>query len=203
MKKYYILLFILLGTINLASAQKAGSIEYGLDFGLNSSYVQSGSDNTVQSDVVAGVNLGLSAEYYFSKFWGIKAKVIYDQKGWGNGYLTLGDQSYDHVDYQLNYITVPIMANWHFGYNRNWYLNFGIYEGFLLNATAGGYDVKSVLNSNDTGLAYGLGVKFPLSRKSAFFVEIDGQSGFSDISNNPSDDSLQSERASLNIGFNF
>ena len=117
MKKYYILLFILLGTINLASAQKAGSIEYGLDFGLNSSYVQSGSNNTVQSDVIQGVNLGLSAEYYFSKFWGIKAKVIYDQKGWGNGYLTLGDQSYDHVDYQLNYITVPIMANWHFGYN--------------------------------------------------------------------------------------
>lgn len=52
-------------------------------------------------------NAGVSGEYYFSDRWGLKAKLIYDSKGWSNGFINTVT-----TDYKLNYITLPIMANW-------------------------------------------------------------------------------------------
>lgn len=210
MKKYFIILVILIGkyTFSQAQSSQVGTIknpEFGINFGFNDAYVtQNQGDN--KSGVVGGINFGLSAEYYFSDRWGIKAKVIYDQKGWGNGYLTTSDGStLDNVNFQLNYITVPIMANWHFAPNRNWYLNFGPYIGFLQSAkeTTDNIDTKSAFNSTDFGLGFGIGVKIPLSNSVKLFFELEGQSGVSNLNIDNSGSTLQSERSSINIGINF
>ncbi|WP_233496696.1 outer membrane beta-barrel protein [Mucilaginibacter hurinus] len=37
------------------------------------------------------------------------------------------------TNYKLDYLTIPVMANWHFGRTKNWYLHFGPYVAFLLN----------------------------------------------------------------------
>lgn len=96
------------------------------------------------------------------------------------------------------------MANWHFGRTRNWYLDFGPYVGFLLNAKEDEYntDLKSAFNSTDGGLALGIGVKIPISRTAKFFIEYDGQSGITNVFSD-SDVTTRTLRGSINLGINF
>lgn len=211
MKKILISLSLLLCTAAASRAQTAGNFELGVNTGLNLGYV-SISGTGLTSNPVLGFNFGVSGDYYFSDSWSIKAKAIYDQKGWGNGYLeeTINGTTttYNGLNYKLNYVTVPVMANWHFGRTRNWYLNFGAFAGFLMSASTSGdpnqnTDVKNYFNSTDFGLALGIGVNFPLSDKVKLFIEDDGQGGITNIFKSTDGSSLQSVRSSLNVGLHF
>ena len=202
MKKCYLFLMILL-TSSLVKAQKKNSLELGLNLGFNNSYLQIGQNSYNTTDVLYALNFGLSSEYYFSHNWGLKVKTIYDQKGWANGSIDINGTQYDGIDYKLNYLTIPIMANWHFGYYNQYYLSFGFYEGILLNATAANIDVKNQFNLEDKGVAFDFGFKLPIARHSAFFVEFEGQSSFLDVYKYHIGDDYLMQRASLNIGVNF
>tara|TARA_Y100000385_G_scaffold194656_1_gene201489 strand:+ start:476 stop:937 length:462 start_codon:yes stop_codon:yes gene_type:complete len=128
MKKQLFITALAIFGILTSNAQDSGDFELGVGLGLNLTNVSTivGQDNASSR---TSFNAGVSGEYYFSDRWGLKAKLIYDSKGWSNGFINTVT-----TDYKLNYITLPIMANWHFGSNRNWYLNFGPYVGFLVNA---------------------------------------------------------------------
>lgn len=204
MKKTLITLLILSGIYSAANAQRANSAEFGINIGLNQSTVQN-SGTQENADYKTGVNFGVSGEYYFSDRWGIKGKLIYDQKGWGNGFLVLNDGTeIDGVDYHLNYITIPIMANWHFGQARNWYLDFGPSFGFLASAseTSHSADVKPLFNNTEVGIAFGIGVKIPVSDKARLFFEYEGQGGLTNVFVE-SDGTYQNIRSSLNVGLIF
>jgi len=205
MNKFISALFIFTGLYTASFAQKSNGVAFGLNAGFNEGYVQA-SNSLLSSTSVGGFNLGASADFYFSDRWSFKAKLIYDQKGWGNGFLIAADGSeIDGVDFKTNYLTVPLMANWHFGRTRNWYLHFGPYVGFLLSAQESNdnTDVKSAFNSTDFGFDLGIGVKFPVAQKVKLFIEADGQSGVINIFKQNSGSSLQAERSSLNFGVNF
>lgn len=192
----------MLGFSTLTTAQKKGDIELGFNIGYNTSTVASSQDN---ADSGSGVNVGIAADYYFSDRWSIKGKLIYDQKGWDNGFLEdLDTGNFYKTDYNVNYLTVPVMANWHFAKKRNWYLNFGPYVGFLLSAeeTKFGFDVKNGFNSTDFGLAVGIGVKIPVSDKLKISLEYEGQSGVSNIFKE-SNTTVTNSRSSINVGVNF
>ena len=202
MKKIVYAFVIMLGCSTFTVAQKKGDIELGFNIGYNSSTVAS---SMVNSDTGSGINVGFAADYYFSDRWSIKTKLIYDQKGWDNGFIEdLDTGNLYTTDYNINYLTVPVMANWHFAKKRNWYLNFGPYVGFLLSAeeTKFGFDVKSGFNSTDFGLAVGIGVKIPVSDKLKISFEYEGQSGVSNIFKQ-SDANVTNSRSSINVGVNF
>lgn len=204
MKKTLTTLLILCGISSITLAQTKNTTEFGANIGYNAARVAlSGSGQS--TNYTSGFNFGISAEHYFSDRWGIKGKLIYDQKGWGNGYLDFNDgTSINGVDFHLNYLTIPIMADWHFGRTQNWYLNFGPYMGFLLNATESsnsGTDIKSAFNTTDVGLAFGIGVKFPIADKVKLFIEADGQSGFTNIFKDSGGQTIQNIRSGINIGF--
>ena len=188
-----------------ANAQDNGDIEFGVNLGLNVSNV-----STIDSDVNAkskiSFNAGLSGEYYFSDRWGIKLKLIYDSKGWANGYIEGDNNNTITTDFKLDYITVPLMANWHFGSNRNWYLNFGPYLGILTSAKDSKLkkDHKNAFNSTDFGLAFGIGYKFDVGSNTKLFIEYDAQSGFSEIfKNNSNSSTIRNGRSSFNVGVIF
>lgn len=216
MQKTFITLFIVFGLCAASFAQRKGDVEFGGNIGLNFSNVSttgafigynSYSDTyTSSSDYVTGFNVGLSAEYYFSDRWSIKGKLIYDQKGWGNGYLLLPDNTeVEGVNYHLDYLTIPVMANWHFGRTRNWYLHFGPYVGTLLSASESynsGIDIKQAFTSTEVGLDAGIGVKFPVSNHVKLFIEADGQAGFNNLFRN-NGTTVQTERSSINFGMLF
>ncbi|AWI26569.1 porin family protein [Flavobacterium pallidum] len=201
MKKLLITAIVFCGCTLGVLAQAKGDIELAFGTGVNFSTART-SEN--QADTKTGFNVSAGADFYFSDRWSIKAKLYYDQKGWNNGYITDGS-NYLITDFRLNYLTVPVMANWHFGKKRNWYLNFGPYAGFLLKAEATNYDldVKDYYKSNDFGLALGIGVKIPVSDKLKFFIEYDEQAGFSEILQDDFGNGISNDRGAFNIGLNF
>lgn len=201
MKKLASTIIVLFGFSLVVSSQKKGDVEFGVNIGYNSFSV---SDSYDSSDTGSGFNFGGSIDYYFSNTWSIKGKLIYDQKGWDNGYVE-DELGYYVTDFRLNYITIPVLASWHFGNNRNWYLHFGPYFGFLMNAeeTRYGADVSDGFNNNDFGLALGIGVKVPISNKLKLFFELDGQGGFTDIFQQNDYSAVTNSRTALNIGLNF
>lgn len=97
------------------------------------------------------------------------------------------------------------MANWHFGNKRNWFLEFGPYVGFLLNAEESrfGTDVTDAFNTTDFGLALGIGVKIPLNDKLQLFFEYEGQGGLNDIFKQNDYSRVTNSRSSINVGLNF
>lgn len=210
MKKIFTTLLIIAGIYTTASAQMHRNVELGLDIGYNSSYVIASGSN-VNSPAIGGYNVGVYVDAPFARDWSIKIKMIADQKGWGDGFLTDNSgNEVDHVNFRLSYLTVPVMANWHFGRTHNWYLDFGPYIGFLEQAKANdvngqnNINVKEAFNSTDGGIAFGLGVKFPISEKAKFFIEYDAQVGLGNVFNDSGDGSnVQNARSSFNIGVAF
>ncbi len=206
MKKFLTTLLILSGIYSVSSAQTKNALDFGVNVGYNSSSVQYSQGNQTSS-YTSGVNVGGYLEYYFSDRWSIKGKLAFDQKGWGNGYLIDNQgNEVDGVNFHVNYLTIPVMANWHFGRTRNWYLHFGPYVGVLLNATESsnsGLPIKSAFNSTDVGLDLGIGIKIPVSNKMKLFFEYDGQGGATTIFKQSNGDNVQNLRESLNVGLAF
>lgn len=192
-----LLVFMMGGTLH---AQEKGNIELGLGGGVNIAGVM---DEHFTSDTRTGFNVFVSGDYYFSDRWSLKGKAIYDQKGWKSGYIIYnGNTLVSQTTYKLNYITIPVMANWHFGKKRNWYLNFGSYMGVLTHASGNDSEhenIKSALHTIDGGLALGIGVKIPLSEKCKLLVEYQAQSGFANIFK-PNTDAISAKN--IGVGFN-
>lgn len=202
MKRILLVTVFALGLTTVVFAQKKGVVEFGINVGFNNSTV---SNSDVSADTAYGFNIGGSMDYYFSDRWSIKGKLIYDQKGWDNGFIE-DSNGFDYVtDFNINYLTVPVMANWHFGRKRNWFLEFGPYMGFLLNAedVRFGTNVTDSFNSTDFGLSLGIGVKIPVSDKLKLFFEYEGQGGMSDIFKVNEFSRVTNSRSSFNVGLNF
>jgi len=62
---------------------------------------------------------------------------------------------------------------------------------------------KQYFKSTDFGLAYGIGVKLPVSETAKINIEYDGQSGLSDIIKNNSGTSIRNARGAFNVGIIF
>src|ERR1700722_7407816 len=106
MKKTLTTLFIVLTFYSFASAQhfygpssnnnsilQKGDMEFGIGAGYGLSYIDYGDS---YSSIIGAFNASVSAEYYFSEEWGLKLKVIYDQKGSHDGSLV--DNNGDEID---------------------------------------------------------------------------------------------------------
>jgi len=201
MKKIYLIIaaFALTATVK---AQSKGNIEFGFNTGYSMSTI---SDDDDFAETNQTFNVGASADFYFSDRWSIKVKAIYDRKGWDKDFLYDTNGNAIRTDINLDYLTIPVMANWHFGSKRNWYLNFGPYLGFLMSAkeTTFDTDIKDAFNTTDAGLALGIGVKIPLSSKLKLFFEYDGQYGFSEVFKDNDNDRVTGSRDAFNIGLNF
>lgn len=199
-----LLLIIMTCHLSFAQASK-GDIELGFGGGINFATISDFEGETANGGYTA-FNIAASGEYYFSDRWGIKMRLIFDNKGWGDGFVTDEDLNTIITDFRLSYLSVPVMANWHFGKRRNWYLNFGGYVGFLTSAkdTTLSLDVKELLNSTDFGLTLGIGYAFRLNERTRLFIEYDEQLGLSDIFvENPFTNSITNRRSSFNLGVLF
>ena len=199
-------LAILLGTVH-SKAQNKGDIELGIAVGGQFS-MNYNNHKEVRSyfQPLESLSGGISVEYYISEYLGIKMKINYDPKGWSkvpNWYYALGyNILFDYLSHSLNYLTIPVLANAHFGTNKNWYVNIGPYVGFLLEAkdsSTFGIDLKNrVYKDKDFGLAYGIGYKFKVKDRFKLFFEVDVQQGITNVYKGP--DTLRNFRMGINFG---
>lgn len=207
MKKLLLIASLAIFAVSTVNAQlDKGDFELGAGIGASFSNVTVSGNSENSTNSLTSINFGASGEYYFSDRWGIKAELNYDQKGWADGFIFNEDTLENTTtDFQLSYLTIPVMANWHFGSTRKWYLNFGPYIGVLLNAEDSrlGMDVKEAFNTTDFGLAFGIGYKFEIADNTKLYIEYDGQSGVSDVFKNNEGDSVTNGRSSFNVGVLF
>jgi opacity protein-like surface antigen len=201
MKKTIQVLLVTLLFSAVAKAQGRGNIEFGLNTGYNASYVNNYYEYL---DYRNGYNFGASLDFYFSQDWSLKVKAIYDKKGWNHDLINVDGNNFV-TNYDLTYLTVPVMANWHFGNYHDWYINFGPYIGFLMDAedTRFGYDIKDSFNETDFGVALGLGVKIPISNYVKINLEYDMQAGLTDALVEDYGENISNFRHSFNVGLNF
>ena len=209
MKKIITTVCLLLGAYSFTHAQStksinAGKTEFGFGLGINGAYITQNAEYSSSTGLIWGFTGYLSAEHYLNDDFGIKIKAIYDPKGLGNGFRQDNSKTVTGVYFPVKYVTVPVTVNWHFGQEKNWYAMAGPYVGFLLSATDD-YDhenLKSQFKSTDVGGDLGLGLQFPVSDKLNFFLEYDGQIGFTNILAN-SKSGAENFRSAFTVGLKF
>lgn len=199
MKKLLLLVAIsVIGLKHVEAQSDSGDFTIAPQIGLNlSNYT---STENLNNKVRTAFNAGVIAEYYFSDRWSLRSGLLYDSKG------TIVTQSGEDFIDKLNYIALPIHANWHFGSNRNWFLNFGPTLGFIASAKAdvpnGEIDIKDQLASTfDVGLSVGIGYKFDVSDDTQLYIQYQGYSGF--ISVIDADFSVLNATSAFNLGVIF
>ncbi|MCA0131654.1 porin family protein [Winogradskyella alexanderae] len=205
MKKVIFTVVLIVLSLTLNAQNDKGDFQLGANVGLS---MVSVSEITGQNgtDPRFTANVALSGEYFLSEMWGIKTKLIYDNKGWADGFIFNEDTNVNTTtDFKLSYLTIPVMANIHFGSNYNWYVNFGPYVGLLLNVedTALGMDLTDSFKSTDFGLAYGAGYQFVAGETVKLFIELEFQTGFIDVFEINEGNAITNSRVSFNFGALF
>ncbi len=163
-------------TFNWSEAQikEKGSIEISPKIGV-SDFNQYIDDNDFSKSVHA-MELSITGDYYFNNRWSIRTGVIFDKMG--GKYFEPYNYLYEE---NLHYISVPINANWHFGYNRMWNLNFGLSPSFLASAKAIGIKIPSSdIEPFQLGLNLGIGFKTEFTKKFSLLVDAQFFGGLTD-----------------------
>jgi len=140
----------------------------------------------------SSIRLGLLGDYYFNDRWSVRS---------GIELLNMGDSGFLFIQrgLELNYINIPIHANWHFGSTRKWNLNFGLTPGFLTKAEENGMDVSNVVESFQLGFAYGIGYKLEITENFGFLFDVQAFAGLTNYGSNSGSDE-QNVAASWSIG---
>lgn len=195
MKKIICFVILFTGFCAFGQIREKGSIELAPFLGVGIANYYSG-DAGSGNESITSVNFGATGDYYFNSRWSLRSALMYQ---------TMGTKFADTED-RLNYITVPVNANWHFGSTRKWHLNFGPSFSFLTKAeaTVGGrtFDVKDEIESFQIGLSYGLGYKFQINEKFGLAISYNENLGLSNVSKS-NDFSFRNSHSAFNLSAVF
>lgn len=188
MKKIIFALALLCVGMTYAQQREKGTIELipQVGFSISNFYGNDTSDN----DAISTLSIGVGADYYLNNRWSIRS---------GLHYQTMGSDVSDTI-LGLSYLTVPLNANWHFGKERKWNLNFGPSVGLLTYAKLGDLDVKDDFNKVQVGFNVGIGYKFELTKKLSLLVDYQGMAG---LTNAAKEATLKNGYGSVNVGAVF
>lgn len=134
-KKLFLLASLFAITISNAQIKEKRAVEITPKIGYSSFSELTSVTNSNGSIItgIAGSNSRLSAgvtfDYYFNNRWSIRSGFSFDKMG------SITNQNGIKFEDKLNYISIPVNANWHFGSTRKWNLNFGLSPSFLTNAS--------------------------------------------------------------------
>ena len=197
-KLFFAALTVFMFVCNSSAQNNSGDFTLAPQLGLNlSNYTSS---ENLNNKIRTSFNAGAIAEYYFNDRWSLRTGLLYDSKG-----TKITESGDDYID-KLNYVAVPLHANWHFGSNRNWFLNFGPTIGVLVSAKAdtpsGEIDIKDEIKSSfDFGLGIGIGYKFDIADDTQLYIQYQGYNGL--ISLIDADFNLFNATSAFNVGVIF
>jgi len=189
--KKIILSVIALGAFTFANAQmrEKGSIELAPQIGYGSANFY-GEDN-LDSSSLSSVTFGVGADYFFNDRWSIHSGLFSQ---------TNGAEDNAGVKLKLNYLTIPVNANWHFGSTRKWYLNFGPSLGFLTSAKADNVNVKEDIKSFQLNLGVGIGYKIEVSEKFSILIDYQGTSALTEVFKESEGFNIKNSFGAFNVG---
>ncbi|TVZ28178.1 opacity protein-like surface antigen [Gillisia sp. Hel_I_86] len=179
MKKSILLIGMALLSIGSLSAQE--SVYFGVKGGLNlSTFRGDGFGDFDNPSSRTSFNLGLLAEIPLSDKFSVQPEVLYS----GQGYDIASRNNANDVEYQLDYINVPVLAKYYLIEGLS--IEAGPQIGFLVNSeidsnpSGDGGDValnEDQFNKVDLSLGLGASYKF----RGGFFVNARYNFGLSDV----------------------
>jgi len=194
---------IFISFISNTTAQTS-KFEIGPEIGLNiSSY--NFSDSNFDDSSIKRASFGIVGKYNFSNNWSLKTKIKYEGKG------SIKIDRFDKVFYtqKLNYLNLPLMAEWKIGNGKlRGFINLGVFGGILLSATEeyrddGEIDNLDSFNSTDFGAAYGIGAIYKIKKNINLVCEFGGQYGNIDVDSRGTAPWRLTEMFSGNLGISF
>lgn len=173
--------------------RNSGDIQFGFAIGSTSSALSLANDNTTpnSSEFAIAYTVGARIDYFLNRNWSVKVMPSYDVRAVDNFFW----------DTTYKYLTIPVLANWHFGKNRRWNLHFGPHYSAALDTDTLG---------SSFGFDIGIGIIIPIS-SFRFFIEFDsiidvdnGELFATDNGGNSiGTGNLQWQRSAINFGFIF
>ena len=188
MTKISIYLIIFLSfTVNVYSqVREKGAVELTPKIGYsNFKYYMYGHPSLA----LKSVNFGITGDYYLTEAWSIRTGILYQK---------MGGQTFDSK-YELDYLNIPINANWHFGSTRKWNLNFGLLTGFKI-SNADDQNIFGIKSKgNQTAINWGIGYKFEVNNQIGILLDYQFLAGTTNIDRDKIY-SLKNKGGNLNVG---
>jgi outer membrane protein with beta-barrel domain len=220
MKKHFFLTIVSI-TFFLFSKSQNNVFEYGLHGGLNLNNAYGTAINKDYRHFLLGFNLGGHIKINTSSRFGVKAILQYEQNGWTYRSLTFENNSGTAIGkgdalFKLNYLTLPVLAEYSFGNKVKVNTNAGVFFGVLLNnqiitkikepvppnentTTKSKSDYRKATNF---GISFGTGVQVPFSSKLGLDVNILDNYGLLNI-NKPTGSSTSSTIKTNSLSLSF
>lgn len=196
--KNVLLTLVTLLTFGLINAQvkEKGVIEITPKIG-TSSFTEYNEDDS--TDYNSGVELGATIDYYFNDRWSLRSGFIFDKMG---GKYNLDG---DYYEDKINYLSIPINANWHFGSTRKWNLNFGLSPSFLMSSkvSKNGFTADipdNIIESFQLGFTFGIGYKIGITEKFGILIDAQWFNGLTNINKVPDNRKITNGGYSFNLG---
>lgn len=198
MKKFKtILIIIMLVISNITYAQR---ISIGIKDGISRSDIrfQYKDFNDLYyfgvNSLKGGRNYGLMLNYQITNFFSIQSELYHSERGFEFNLFTDMDGGPGVLgNYKMNYITIPLLANFEIGKSFKFYGYAGLYISFLNSAVNQitvtsfsssyimqydhSYDPTSEFNKSELGALFGLGIKIALCNKVKLFVDTRYETG--------------------------
>lgn len=205
MTKTILQLIFILSFFNIVGQNS--KFEIGPEIGLNISDFRYIEAKYVEGFAIQRISFGIVGKYNFSKNWALKPKLKYE----GKGILNKDDSGTVSLTQKLNYLLLPLMAEWRVGNgNLQGFLNFGLYGGVLVSATRTYYhtddkDNKDKFKPYDSGFAGGIGAIYKLKNNLKITLDLGGLYGMVpiDLNLNNSTGWRANQTLSGNIGVLF
>ncbi|WP_304198426.1 porin family protein [Flavobacterium alvei] len=191
MKKLLLLMSLVSIGFTNAQTKNKGTFEITPKIGY-SSFNEINENGSTDSN--SGVEFGATTDYYFNNRWSLRSGLVFDKMG--GEYEFFGDKYED----KLNYLSIPINANWHFGSTRKWNLNFGVSPSFLVGAKVNDTKIPSgTIKTFQLGFTYGIGYKIEITKTFGILLDYQGFSGLTNI-NEISGIDYRNSGGSFNVG---
>jgi hypothetical protein len=179
MKKLIITVALVISALGYSQQRQAESVDLAPFIGIGIANYHSGDTNSNNKSITRAT-FGATVDFYFNDKWSLRSGLIYQI--YGTEIKFGGNQAEDN----LRYITLPLNANWHFGSNKNWNLNFGPSFSFLSTAESSvngmSFDVKDEVNPAQFGLNIGIGYTIEISEKFGIGISYNETIGLTEIS---------------------
>jgi hypothetical protein len=181
MKKNILFSLMLISFFLISKAQKH-SVEYGFQSGLNLNTMIGNTGLKQSASALTGLSIGGLFKVNISKHFGLKAILTYDQYGWAHRSLVFADNFGNEIGKtdvlnKLNYLNLPLLAEYSFGNKVKFSIDGGVFLGFLLGnkvitkvteSLQPRQAAKTSSTSNNRkatnfGVAFGAGIQIPVT----------------------------------------
>jgi hypothetical protein len=181
MKKNIFSSLILISLFLIGIAQKH-TMEYGIQSGINVNSIYGNNSLKKYSSILTGLSIGGHFKINMNKHFGVKAILAYDQYGWALRSLVFEDNfgveiGKSDILSRLNYVNLPLLAEYSFGNKVKFNLDGGIFLGFLVSnkiitkvtePLQPGQSPKTISTSENNkatnfGMSFGAGLQIPVT----------------------------------------